>query len=252
MVRMKLSAFILAVLMALLQNTVSFAQEKGPALTGTGVTERIDFIQQGFDDGKTRAQVWWYGWMAVYGGAAAASYTIGFTSNDRTTRITQIVSGVESTIGLAGLLLSPMVSAYAPSDLREMPSGTPDESTRKLREAERYLKEAAEGQELGRSWISHSLNLLVNAGGAMVIWKGYGDEIRHDGGSPSKEALVNFAAGFIVGEIQILTQPLKSVRDLDAYRRRYGAMQAGRGIFEPRFFVLPTARGMYAGAALLF
>lgn len=218
----------------------------------TDTAERIAYIQNGFNVGQTRAQVWWYGWMGVYGASAAASYTIGLTSHNDVTRITQVVSAVESTIGLAGLLVSPFTPAYAPSRLRRMPDARPEDRATKLGAAERYLKESAEGEALGRSWIMHSLNFLVNAGGAMVIWKVYGDRIDRNGGDPEKEAIFNFVTSFIVGEIQILTQPMKARRDWNAYEKKYRGASSGNCGHHAVCFVAPSPGGIVFGAAVPF
>lgn len=189
--------------------------------SGGNEKEKIMYIQQQFDNNGLYSSIWWYGWMGVYGASAAASLGVGLTSDNKVTKITQVVSGVQSLLGFAGIAASPMTSAYAGSRLRSMPENTPEEIRIKLKEAERFLNEASNVQSFGSSWISHSLNLAVGAGGALVIWKGYGNEIKDAGGNPKKEALVNFLLSFIVGELQIFTQPTAEIKGWDDYRTKY-------------------------------
>jgi hypothetical protein len=105
---------------------------------------------------------------------------------------------------------------------------------------------------MGRSWITHALALAVNGGGAMVIWKGYGDRIEDDGRNPRKEAILNFVLGTIVSEIQIFTQPTRAIADRDNYRRRHGLQPVSEGASDVMFFAMPSGRGMLIGASMPF
>jgi len=220
-----------------------YAAEK---ISAGNENERIGYIQKEFDDSSLYNSIWWYGWMGIYAGTAAVSFGIAQSSDDDTVKITQTVSGVQSVIGLAGLIFSPMPPAYAGRTLREMPYGTPEDKARKLSEAERYLQETADVQEFGSSWITHFLNFAVGASGALVIWKVYDDEIEDAGGDPDKEALNNFLLSFLVGELQIFTQPTGGIKAWNRYRE----------IFNPgsntHIFIVPQYNGIAAGAVYLF
>ena len=164
--------------------------------------------------------------MGIYTAASAGSFTAACISENDVTKITQTVSGVESVIGLAGVILSPMPPAYAVNRLDGMPSSTPEERAKKLAASEDYLRETAQTQEFGRSWITHSLNFLVNASGGLVIWKGYDEKIERAGGKPFKEGMLNFIMGFIIGEIQIFTQPTGGIGQWKSYNEKYGIRDA--------------------------
>lgn len=234
---------ILFLIIYILTLSAGYAAENFPA---DKENERIAFIQQEFDDSFLHGAIWWYGWMGVYSGTAALSFGIGLTSDDDTVKITQIISGVQSVIGLAGLALSPMPTAYAGDYLRSIPDSAPDEKNRKLNEGERLLKNTAEVQEFGSSWITHLLNFTVGASGALVIWKIYDDEIEEAGGDPDKEALYNFLLSFAIGELQIFTQPTGGIKSWNRYRE----------IFNPdsnaRIFIIPQYNGLAAGAVYMF
>lgn len=208
--------------------------------------ERISYIQKEFDDSRLYNSIWWYGWMGIYGGTAAVSFSIGLSSDDDTVKITQVVSGIQSVIGLAGLALSPMPPAYAGSELREMPVSTPDEKMLKLSRGEKLLQETAEVQEFGSSWITHFLNLAVGASGALVIWKVYDDEIDDAGGDPDKEALNNFLLSFIIGEMQIFSQPTGGIKAWTRYRELF------RPYINSRIIIVPQYNGLAAGAVYTF
>ncbi len=186
-------------------------------------TEQAEFIHQMMNDTRMSNSLWWYGWIGIYSTLACGSFAVAATTDNEVTKITQNVSGVESVIGLAGLVLSPMPPAYATCMLDNMPSATPGERKAKRLAAEDYLRTTGENQELGRSWIAHALNITVNAAGGLVIWKGYDDEIRRAGGDPMKEGLSNFILGTLIGELQIFTQPVSGIGQWESYRNRYNS-----------------------------
>lgn len=209
-------------------------------------TERLGFIRKEFDESAMYSNIWWYGWAGVFGVSAAVSLTVGFTSDDRVEQITQVVSGVQSAIGFAGLVFSPMPSAYAGRILRGMPDATPEEKARKLLEGERLLAETADAQTFGSSWVPHLLNFVVGAAGGIVIWKVYGNEIEDEGGNPRKEGIYNFLLSFIIGELQIFTQPVSGIRAWNDYRGLYAPDSSSY------YFLVPQYGGLVAGAAVMF
>jgi hypothetical protein len=213
---------------------------------------RITEIQDAMNGGEGSMKLWWWSWLGIYGAFTAGSFTIAALADGDTERITYNVSGVQSALGVVGMLISPQAAGYAPARIRRLPGGNPAELRAKLTESERLMDQAAEDEIMGRSWITHALALLVNGGGAMVIWKGYGDRIEDDGGSPGKEAILNFVLGTIVSEIQIFTQPTRAIADRDSYRRRHGLRPSSESQGEVRFFAMPSGRGMLMGASLPF
>lgn len=235
--------FIFSFVFIVFISSESFSAESINPDTESG---KINFIQQEFDDSSLYSGIWWYGWMGIYGITAGVSFGVGLSTDDDTVKITQIVSGVQSVIGFAGLALSPMPSAYAGNYLSNMPEGTSEEKSRKLQEGERLLKETSEVQTLGSSWITHILNFTVAATGALVICKVYDDEIEKAGGDSDKEALYNFILSFAIGEVQILSQPTGGIKAWYRYRE----------LFNPdtstRFFIVPQYGGLAAGALYLF
>jgi hypothetical protein len=191
------------------------------ALPAGDPAERIDYIQRVLDEGDFRATLWWWSWMGIYGASTGASFYSAVTTSNGGTKVVQNVYGVQSALGMAGILASRFAAIYGAGELRAMPAGTADERAAKLAKAEGLLGSAAEDEEFGRSWISHALSAVVNGGGALVIWKGYDDRLRRNGKDPDKEALTCFALGMVVSEIQIFTQPTRAIDDWSSYKSRY-------------------------------
>ncbi len=231
--------------------TALMAQNTGTAITDEQARTRVEELQGVLNEGQGNMRLWWWGWTGIYTALSAGSFTIAALADGDTEKITYTVSGVQSALGVIGMLISPQAAGYGPSRIRNMPAGTPSELRAKLTESERILDQAAEDEIMGRSWITHALALVVNGGGALVIWKKYGDRIEDDGGDPGKEAILNFVLGTIVSEIQIFTQPTRAIADRDAYRRRHGLPATGDAGGEVRFFAAPSQRGMMMGATLL-
>jgi hypothetical protein len=226
-----------------------FAWNTAPAVdinTVINGDERISFIQKEFDDSAMYSSIWWYGWMGVFGASAAVSFGVGLTSDDETVKITQVVSGVQSVIGFTGLILSPMPSVYAGGRLSRMPDGTQEEKIRKLLEGERLLSETADAQAFGSSWVPHLLNFAVGAAGGLIIWKAYGNEIEDSGGNPRKEALYNFLLSFVIGELQIFSQPTSGIKAWNSYRGMYAPDSS------TYYFIVPAYDGLLAGGAVMF
>jgi len=235
--------FLLSIMYIFSTSTKAYA---AGSMTSEKESERISFIQKEFDESRLYTSIWWYGWMGVYTASAGVSFGVAAASDDKTVRITQTVSGVQSVIGLAGLVFSPIPPAYAAGTFHDMPESSSDERMRKLKEGERLLKETSDVEEFGSSWVTHLLNFAVGASGALVIWKVYDDEIEDAGGDPQKEALYNFILSFGIGELQIFTQPTRGIKAWNRYRELFNPDSSAG------FFIVPQYGGMAAGAVYRF
>jgi len=230
------------------------AEGAAEGLSDQEVSERIDFIQDALDQGSTAAQRWWYGWIAFYSGATAFSFVVASLTDDRTLKATQTVSGFQSLVGLSGLLIAPFTGAYAAGVLRSTPEDTPPDRGKKLSKAERLLKKSAEREVEGRAWVQHALGILVNVAGALVIWKGYDKQIREAGDEPWREALLSFALGTAVSQLEIWTQPTRAIGDWEEYQKKYAksggeAQEDGAHL---RLVALPTVHGLIIGTEINF
>lgn len=195
------------------------AMPLGAQSTDAQARERIDYLQKRFDEGQGSAKIWWWGWLWGYAGMTAAQMGIYFavpadSEENQTTRDILLVGAASSFLGVIGQIITPMTPAYAGDELRALPEGTAPQRAEKLRRGEALLKESAEREEFGRSWIAHGACVVVNLGAGLIIWQG----MHHS----FTDGLVNFGAGMLISEIQIFTQPMRAVHDLAEYRRRYG------------------------------
>jgi hypothetical protein len=204
----------------------AYAQEKSGA-SDEQVSERLSFIEDALFSGQPRAKTWWYGWIAGYsagaavmGGLAAGHWNdtkidpaTQLTVEDRDFAEDMLVGSATFALGVAGLLVDPFVPATGPNRLRSMPEGTVEEKRLKLEKAEELLRECAKREKDGRGWLTHLLNLGVNAAAGLVtVWA-------FD--RPWSDGLLTFATGEAVSLLNIFSQPRRAMRDLNNYEVKY-------------------------------
>jgi len=199
----------------------------------TDIKERIDFIQASFDKGQPRAKLWSYGWMGVYGAATVGqAYQAVRNSNNRTFNI---VGASESFLGFAVMAIYPLYASSSGSHLRKLPESTPDELRNKLDKGENWLEKSYQQEKIGRSWLTHVGSIVVSLIGAGIVW-------HYDG---SKNGIISALSGIAGGEILIWTQPTKSIKDYEDYRRKYKDPYSG--IIEKKYFIAPSPNGFVVG-----
>jgi hypothetical protein len=137
----------------------------------------------------------------------------GLEVADREFAEDMLVGSATFALGVAGLLIDPFVPAYGPNRLRAMPEETPEERRLKLEKAEALLRECARRERDGRGWVTHLLNLGVNAAAGLVtVWA-------FD--RPWSDGLLTFATGEAVSLLNIFSQPRRAMRDLNNYEVKY-------------------------------
>lgn len=175
---------------------------------------RYERIQASFEAEQSHARYWRYGWMAFYGANAVYSFGDAATTENDVNHLVGGVAGSQALIGLLGLALTPMPATHAASTLKAMPADTAEERAKRQKEAEALLRLSAETESEGRSWLMHAANFLVAGAGAATIRYSYGRRIEEAGGSAPGQAAINFWSSFLVGELQIWTQPTRSIQTL--------------------------------------
>jgi hypothetical protein len=185
-----------------------------PDLRDAEVTGRIEFIQGALDDGRKGANLWTWGWFAAYGAGTVAQGAIFATSDDEQERQDMLVGGITSALGAAGQVVFPLRTGRYARALRAMPEATLDDRRAKLAAAESWLRDAAEEQRFGKSWKTRLLSLSVNATAGLVT------SLVFD--RPATDGLIVFGIGQVVSEVQMLTQPARAIRDLEAYVKGAG------------------------------
>ena len=186
------------------------ADTREPELTG-----HIEFIQRALDEGAKSAHLWTWGWLGAYGGATAAQGAILFSSDDTQQRQDMAVGAVTSLIGAAGQVVFPLRTGRYASALRAMPEATLDDRRAKLTAAESWLRSAAKEQRFGKSWKSRAMALSINGAAGLVT------SLAFD--RPASDGLIVFGIGQAVSEVQMLTQPTRAIRDVEAYVKRTSA-----------------------------
>ena len=107
---------------------------------------------------------------------------------------------------------------------------TPEERRLKLQKAEELLRECARREREGRGWLTHLLNLGVNAAAGLVTVLAFN--------RPWSDGLLTFASGEAVSLVNIYTQPCRAISDLNDYEIRYLGKQGA--YIEP-----PGEHGLY-------
>ena len=168
---------------------------------------RLTTIEHTLDDGEASSQRWWWGWLSGFTVASATQAIVAATVHDDTLKKQSRMGALTSGIGALTTLALPLPSAFGIARIRALPSGTPAERREKLRVAEAKLRDAADAERLGRSWLPHVGALVVNGAAALFLW-------RHD--DLPVQGLEAFVVGMIVAEAKIFTQPIGARDTVDA------------------------------------
>jgi hypothetical protein len=220
--------FCLAFFMVFVASGAAFAQSQ-TTLSDEQVKERLGFVENALSLAQPAAKTWWYGWISAYSaGAVVQGILAGAHWNDvkvvedaqgsrkvrdRGFAEDMLVGGVTCALGAGNLLVNPFLPAYGPNKLRSLPEDMPAERLMKLQKAEELLRQCARREEEGRGWLTHLLNLGVNAVAGVVTAAAFR--------RPWYDGVITFATNEAVSLLNIYTQPRRAVRDLENYEIRY-------------------------------
>lgn len=221
-------AFLFVFYAAFLSSGAIRGQDAAP-LTDDQVRERLSVLTNALDSAQPRAKTWWYGWISGYSAGTVVQWGLAKahwndvktedgsatprTVRDRGFAEDMLVGGATTALGAGGLLIDPFVPAYGPNRLRPMPESTPEERRMKLVKAEELLRRCALREKDGRGWLTHLLNIGVNAAAGVVTAAAF-----H---RPWTDGLMTFAVGEAVSLLNIYTQPRRAIRDLENYEIKY-------------------------------
>jgi hypothetical protein len=173
---------------------------------------RLEFLQQRLTQGQSSSTVWWYGWLAGYSAATVGQGVVYGVSRDPGVRANMLVGGVGSLLGVAATLFSRLPSISAGDKLEKLDGSTPEAAEKKLQLGESLLRQSADAEAFGRSWVAHGVGFLVAVGQGVVLWAGYGRPL---------DGAISFATSVVISEAQIFTQPTRAIDDRREYDRRF-------------------------------
>lgn len=187
-----------------------------PRLAAIDGRARLTWIDDHLTAAAHQARIWGWGWGLGIGASGVASLAVvPFVS--RADRIDWYTSAASAAIGVVPFLVSPLDVAKDARTLHQrlvVAAGTqqtiPDADVCSLlTDAESRLVRDADNQRLQQSWWLHAGNVAFNTG--VTLFLGFGFHHWESG-------LINGIAGAAVGEAIILTQPTRTIDDLETYR----------------------------------
>ena len=162
--------------------------------------ERLDRLTRVLDADERHVQLWWYGWLGVYGLAAGAQTGVAAFGRDRELVVTSGLGATSAFLGIGGLALSPVQPQHRWPPLADAPLEL------QVRAAEAELADRARRERQVGGWLDHTLCAVVAAGAAAYLW------LHED--RPGMAAAVG-AMNLVVGEVQLWTVPTVAARALE-------------------------------------
>lgn len=182
--------------------------DASPALSGLAMEDRVAFLRERLGAERTPAVAWSWTFGVVNGALTVGQLLAATTARSGADRGLLLAGAATSGLGLAQIALAPI----APTR-QELAPG-PDRCAELVR-LERALTRGARNERLGSGPAAQAGNLVINAAFGLAA------------GLVARRALpgvLTFAAGWSLGEVQILTEPARLGSALDQYRA--GALRA--------------------------
>ncbi len=177
------------------------------------VKEKLAYIENAFQDMQANSKTWKYGWYATFSALATSQGTIALTTDNKDLQKGMALGTATAFTGIGGLVTKPLVSIKANRTLQKMPANTAEERRLKLEMAEKLLKKSSEREINGKHWKSHATAGAINLAAGMITWLGFEKSIW--------QGLQTFAISTAIAELQILTQPRKSIKAYKEYQNRF-------------------------------
>ncbi|MEO7037888.1 MAG: hypothetical protein ABI548_28230 [Polyangiaceae bacterium] len=155
-------------------------------------------VQAALHEQAHRARTYRYAWTGINGALAVGFFgLIPLVTPE--TRKDYIVSGVASTLGMLTTFVFPLNVEQDEAELDALEALPPAERRKKLGE---LLKDSADDEHSRVTWPWHLLNLGASAVTGSIIAVGFGHE---------RAGIQSGILGFVLGELQIFTQPTSLV-----------------------------------------
>jgi hypothetical protein len=207
------------------------------------VRRKLAFLEDRLTRGEPAASTWWNAWYITYLAATAGQAAVAGAVRDRDLRADMAVGAVSSALGVVPLGLFDFPARYAGTALRARPARTPAERRAKLALGEKLLRESAEAEAFGRSWLAHLGCVGVSALSGLVLAVAYKRGV---------SSLITVATNLAVGELQVWTQPTAAVRDWAAYQQGTLGAPASAAPVRLGVALAPLDRGAAAALTLTF
>jgi len=176
------------------------------------------------------ADLWWRGWLGIYGIGAIVEGVAAGTEDDRGKRADDIVSAVKAVGGVTRLYFMAPAARLGADPLRETPISSAADCAARVEQGAELLEKAA--HESGRrwSWKAHAFNVGINMAGAAIVAEGFDED----------DGWISGAIGIAVGEAMLWSHPWRGESDLAEYEARFD----GRGALPTTWNVVPYGRGI--------
>ncbi len=234
----KLGVVLILLLGVNLAASTTFAD----ALTDEEIVERIDYLQQGFDDAELSGQLWSVAWLSVYAGLTGYS-VMGIANGSREWDVDltfYTVGAVKTGLAFSLLLISPFYPAYSGTTYARIPGRTPDERRKKQEKGEELLAKGNKKVLGDRTFFKHALKIGINLAGGAVIWG-------VEGKDGWKHALLSTGVGIALALGTIWTMPTKAVKHYNSYHGKYGTPSESNVGGPIRFYFAGYHEGLVVG-----
>lgn len=191
----KLCAALISGLAILSTSNIGYAEENLS-------TQKLEFIQQQFQQNKDYSQLWQYGWLGVFSASAAVNGVLWSESSSRKEKFASKVGFITSALGVGDMLVNPMPTHGYAEKMTEQQI--------ELTQAEQWLADAAAKEQYQRSFINHLLSGVVAVASGVAIAK--------NDHHKTSDGIVTFATNFIASEAKIWTAPTHMTRAWSAYQ----------------------------------
>jgi hypothetical protein len=182
-------------------------------LAATDGRVRLQWIDLRLSHEAHRMSWWNWGWAIGIGASGAGSLAaVPFVAPEN--RVDYYTGAALAGAGILPFVLAPPDVIHDGHELHAKllaaPPGTDAEVCAMLTDAETRLVRGARNERLLSGWWSHAANVAINAGAFFFLGFGYHHWL---------SATLNGAAGFVVGEAVIFSQPRQTIDDLARYQR---------------------------------
>lgn len=163
------------------------------------VEARLETLAVAFDDQIKGLRIWSYSWGSIYGTVALTQGVIATAQGQRHTSNTDLwVGTISAGVGSLSFFLLPL-RFLGPLERVRAQWDDPDRCGL-LARAEATRAKVDHDQHLGKSWIGHAGNVLVNIGITLLLGLVYGHW---------QAGLISGGVGIAIGEVNLISQPTK-------------------------------------------